>query len=149
MKPNEKDQFLKLLFWNNHKFPYENLFFSRGSWFFLSHNVHNLGIVHTKFGCAWTIQWPNPKNCIFTTFVCIQHSPVSLASNNFFWKIANIIWKLITAKFRKIWLVVGHLFAPRYRKKDSNINFFDIFTTFVSFTFSIFTCIQLIFFEEK
>ena len=58
--PEEKDLFLKLLIWNNSKFPYEKLTFFLGKLyqrFFLFYTLGTHGILHTQFGWIWPAPW--------------------------------------------------------------------------------------------
>ena len=63
--PDEKDLFLKLLIWNNSKFPYEKLTFFLGKLyqrFFLFYTLGTHGILHTQFGLIWPTPWPDEKD---------------------------------------------------------------------------------------
>ena len=69
--PDEKDLFLKLLIWNNRKFPYEKLTFFLGKLqqkFFLFYTLVTHGILLTEFGSIWTSPWPDEKD-LFLKFV--------------------------------------------------------------------------------
>ena len=62
---DKNDLFLKLFFWNNSKFPYENRTFFLGKLyqkFVLFYTFDTLGILHAEFGSIWTTPWPDEKD---------------------------------------------------------------------------------------
>ena len=68
-----KDLFLKLLIWNNRKFPYEKLTFFLGKpyqKFFLFYNLVTHGILDNKFGSLWTTPWPDEKDLFLKFVIC-------------------------------------------------------------------------------
>ena len=70
--PDEKALFLKLLIWNNGKFPYEKLTFFLGKLyqkFVLLYTFDTLGILHAGFGLIWTTPWPDKKDLFLNLFI--------------------------------------------------------------------------------
>ena len=75
--PDQKDLFLKLVNWNNRKFPYEKLTFFLGKLyqkFFLFYNIVTHGILDdpktkTVFGLVWTTPWPDQKDLFLKLFI--------------------------------------------------------------------------------
>ena len=70
---DKKDLFLKVVIWNNRKFPYEKLIFFLGKLyhkFFLFYNLVTLGILGAKFGSIWTTPWPDEKDLFLKFVIC-------------------------------------------------------------------------------
>ena len=62
---DEKDLFLKLVFWEIRKFPYEILTFFLGNLeqkLFLFYTLITLLILHTEFRLIWTTPWSDEKD---------------------------------------------------------------------------------------
>ena len=84
--PDEKDLFLKLLIWNNSKFPYEKLIFFLGKLyqrFFLFYTLGTHGILQSHFGLIWLTPWPNEKD-IFLKLLIWNNSKISYEKKTFF-----------------------------------------------------------------
>ena len=70
--PDEKDLFLKLLIWNNSKFPYEKLTFFLGKIYrkiVLSQSPTTMGKLHNKFDLIWTTFWPDEKDLLLKLLI--------------------------------------------------------------------------------
>ena len=69
---DQKDLFLKLVIWNNRKFPYEKLTFFLGKLyqkFFFFYNLFTHGILDTEFGSIWTTPWPDQKDLFLKSVI--------------------------------------------------------------------------------
>ena len=65
--------YLKLIFRNNRKFPYEKLTFFLGKLyqkFFLFYTLVTHGILDTEFGSIWTTPWPDEKDLFLKLVIC-------------------------------------------------------------------------------
>ena len=81
--PDQKDLFLKLVIWNNRKFPYEKLTFFLGKLyqkFFFFYNLVTHGILDTEFGLVWITPWPDQKD-LFLKLVIWNNSKFFLFYN--------------------------------------------------------------------
>ena len=84
--PDEKDLFLKLLIWNNSKFPYEKLTFFLGKLYqrlFLFYTLGTHGILHTQFDLIWLTPWPDEKD-LFLKLLIWNNSKFSYEKLTFF-----------------------------------------------------------------
>ena len=84
--PDKRDLFLKLLIWNNSRFPYEKLMFFLGKLyqnFFSFYNLVTHGILDNKFGSLWTTPWPDQKD-LFLKFVICEIRKFPYANLTFF-----------------------------------------------------------------
>ena len=113
--PDKRDLFLKLLIWNNSKFPYEKLTFFLGKLyqkFFLFYNLVTHGILDTKFGSLWTTPWPDQKD-LFLKFVICENRKFPYAKLTFFlgklYQKFFLFYSLVThgilySEFGSIWI---------------------------------------------
>ena len=84
--PDEKDLFLKFLFREIQKVPYEILTFFLSKLhqkFFLFYILIKLVILHTKFGLIWTTSWPDKKE-LFLKFLFRERQKVPYEILTFF-----------------------------------------------------------------
>ena len=69
---DKKDLFLKFLFREIQKVPYENPIFFLGKLyrkFFLFYTLVTHGILDTEFGLVWTTPWPDQKDLFLKLFI--------------------------------------------------------------------------------
>ena len=138
--PDEKDLFLKLLIWNNSKFPYEKLTFFLGKLYqrvFLIYPLGTHGILHTQFGSIWPTPWPDEID-LFLKLLTWNNSKFSYEKLNFFlgklYQRFFLFYTLCThdilyTQFDSIWP------TPWPDEKDlflkfNNLNLFEIIANF-------------------
>ena len=84
--PDKKDLILKLLIWNNRKFPYEKLTVFLGKLyqkFFLFYNLVTHAILFAEFGSIWITSWPDKRD-LFLKLLIWNNSKLPHEKLNFF-----------------------------------------------------------------